>query len=149
MLRMSLGLCFALMCSAGCGGDDDVAPIDGNKKMSDLTAAEATTLCKAHASDFDAISGIACTVQGLSKGQGAACEAERDACQGAAPPGIDCGSVDTAALDGCDLPVSTVEPCLDEFGDFARSITCDKEPPSSFNPPACFTEVRANCPLFQ
>jgi hypothetical protein len=148
MLRMSLGLCFALVCSAGCGGDDDVAPIDGSKNMSDLTNAEATTLCREHASDFDAIGAVECTVLGLAMGQGEVCETTRDACQADSSGGIDCDAVDTAALEDCDVPVSVVESCLDEFGDFARGVTCDAEPP--FNPPACFKdELRAKCPLFR
>lgn len=139
----------ALLSSPGCGGGDDVGAISGDKKMSDLTTEEATVLCKEHEADFEAIAGVACTAQGLSKGQGEACETERDACQENAPGGVDCDSVDVSELEGCDASVSTAETCLDEVGDFARGITCDEPPPSSFNPPACFTDLRANCPLFQ
>jgi ubiquitin-protein ligase len=80
-------------------------------------------------------------------GQGEACEAARDACQEGAPPGVDCNSVDTADLQDCDVTVSVVASCLDEVGEFAGGVTCDSEPP--FSPPKCFTDVRANCPLFR
>ena len=153
MLRNSLALCLAFVCCGACGGDDpkpiDNEPIDGDKKMSELTTAEATSLCKKHQDDFDALGAVECTALGLSMGMSAEeCATHRDACMETSGGGVDCDSVDTADLEGCDVPVAKTESCVDEVGAWARTITCDGERPDSFKPPDCLTELRQNCPLF-
>lgn len=147
MQRIGFALGLALLSAVACGGGDDVGGIPPDKQMSDLTVGEATALCKQYESDFNAIYTLPCTAQGLSQGEGAACVTARDACLETAST-IDCEGVQDEDLEGCDILVSTVEDCVSEFADFARSVSCEEPPASAITPPPCFSNLRAKCKIF-
>ena len=155
MAYRGIGVGFLLLClsagsSVACGSDGDGdGGVAQNKKMSELTQAEATQLCKDHQAEFDSVIDAACRAQGFLKADKAACEAERTSCLQTSPPGVDCAATDVTDLQGCNLTVSVVGSCLSEIKAWSDKIICDKLGENSLlTPPTCLQNLRDNCPLF-
>jgi len=125
---------------AGCGSDSSSGSgISSSKKMNELTNAEATTLCKAHQGDFDAIAKGGCVLATAALGGASVCEQQCTSVKG----GIDCSATNVSDIAGCTATVGEVENCLDQMGSYYGGLKCGAQPSS--NVPSCTASLRGTC----
>jgi hypothetical protein len=157
---------FYVLCLAGafalsaCGGIN--SGVDGGKKMSELSADEAKTLCQAEGeytekqiSEDDAKK-FACVFAGkLAEGFGGMCQESYDECMMTATTEEEEGdSCDMAmAAMGCDITVDEYEACREESiqatADLIKDISCDSTEADldTTSGEAC-TAIKDKCPAF-
>lgn len=156
MGSLALGL-FAV----GCGDDEstNVLGLDGSKKLSDLTDADAVTACESYAawSLANATSlEVNCTVVALAYTSDVdSCTSTRAACiaegSGTIEP-TDCSDASADDVPDCDVTVDEYSACVvamaDSNVDFATSLSCEDAGTEISYPgePAACTTLYAACP---
>lgn len=152
--------CVVLLVLGACGGSSISFPVDGNKKLGDLTDEDAQAICHALEPMFSSLDHLMCTVKGVSKaasGQGS-CETERVEClkNDSISDEMDCSKATANELADCDATINAYEACVNDTYNMIKSLQssvyCGASPTelqalqSKFQLPASCQVLQQQCP---
>lgn len=148
-----LGLCVAGF--AGCSSDStggSSSGVDKNKQLSQLSDSEATQLCEAHKSGFQALVDNICVLFGVQQADEASCQESLGPCnmlfQGdGGTATVDCTNTDALNWQTCDATVGDVEACESDLTGYFESLDCSQAGSGSVPElPSCAQNLTDQCP---
>jgi hypothetical protein len=148
-LRMAI-LCGLFLSVYNGVTDADSGGVAFEKKMKDLTEADARAMCDAYRKNAQEIRKGNCTLDGLAVGKNEQdCETIRDKCleyiETYQADTEECTALKTDNFAGCTVTVGEIDRCFKSLIRYLKQLDCNQVGKRLASPPSCMQDMQKKC----